>query len=366
MNAHISNGAGMKRSKIYVGIGIAIVIVAAILWNNKSIMQAKARTATHTTMRVSVARVKTSTLSQSLSLVGTIVANNDVAIVSETQGRVTVVNAEVGQTKNAGSTLVQVDEELKKSEFIKAEVNYERAKRDAERYAALRSENATTEWQKDNAWQAFKIAESNFIKARKEFRDTKITTPISGIVTARTVDVGAMVQPGMVVANVIDISRLKVKLNIAESDVFKLKVGDPVDITTDVYPGRKFSGKVTTISAKADESHTYPVEIGLPNSKDQPLKAGMFGRVHFTSTGNAKMLSVPRIALIGSVQDSRVFVVENNIVTLRTIVVGDAAGNDIAVLQGLREGEAVVVNGQNNLKDGEPVEVVDGKGGIEQ
>ncbi len=356
----------MKRSRIYIGIGLAVVVVAAVLWNNKSIMQAKARTATSAITRVSVARSEISALSQSLSLVGTIVAHNDVAIVSETLGRVVAVGAEVGQTKSAGSVLIQADDELKKSEFTKAEVNYERAKRDAARYEALRSENATTEWQKDNAWQAFKVAEAQFIRARKEYRDTKITTPISGVVTARSVDVGAMVQPGMVVANVIDISRLKVKLNIAESDVFKLKVGDPVEITTDVYPGKPFFGKVITISAKANESHTYPVEIGLNNSSDRPLKAGMFGRVNFTLIGNTKALSIPRIALLGSVQDPRVFVVENGVAKLKSIVVGDAAGNNIAVLHGLEEAETVVVNGQNNLNDGDPVLVVDGKDGISQ
>ncbi|MDL1893836.1 efflux RND transporter periplasmic adaptor subunit, partial [Sphingobacteriales bacterium CHB3] len=192
-------------------------------------MQAKSKTTVITSYPVSVANVTKSQLSETLSLVGTIAANSDVAIVSETQGRVVAINANVGDFKSSGAMLVQIDDELKKAEFIKAEVNYERAKKDAERFKSLREERAATEWQKENAWQAFKVAEAQYVRSRKEYRDTKISTPIAGIVTSRPVDVGTMVQPGMVVANVVDISKLKVRLNVAEQDAFKLKAGDPVD-----------------------------------------------------------------------------------------------------------------------------------------
>lgn len=348
----------MKRLKAIVITTIIILAVGAILWHNKSQMQARSKTNIITAYPVSVTTVGKTQLAETLSLVGTIVANNDVPVVSETQGRVVAIFANVGDEKPAGSVLVQVDDELKKAEFMKAEILYERARKDAERYRSLREEHAATEWQKENAWQAFKVAEAQYIRARKEYRDTKISTPIAGVVTARPVNVGTMVQPGMVVANVVDISRLKVKLNVAERDVFKMKVGDAVEITTDVYPGVTFTGTIANISAKADESHTYPVEITLANSKQHPLKAGMFGRVTFVSMPKTQALSIPREALVGSVKQPRVFVVANGMALQRNLVVGDLIGNRIAVLNGLQEGEIVVVNGQNNLKDSVLVEIV--------
>lgn len=348
----------MRRVKI-VAIGVLVVgAVVGTLWHNKMQMQAKSKTNVVTSYPVSVATVTKMQLSETLSLVGTIAASNDVAVVSETQGRVVAVQAKVGDAKPAGALLVQVDDELKKAEFMKAEVNYERAKKDADRFKSLRDEHAATEWQKENAWQAFKMAEAQYIKARKEYRDTKISTPIAGVVTARPVDVGTMVQPGMVVANVVDISKLKVKLNVAEQDAFKLKTGDPVEITTDVYPGVTFSGTIASISAKADESHTYPVEITLGNSKEHPLKAGMFGRVNFISMTKKESLSIPREALVGSIKQPQVFVVQNGIALRRDLVVGATVGNAVAVLSGLREGETIVVNGQNNLKDSATVDIV--------
>ncbi|MBX2990497.1 MAG: efflux RND transporter periplasmic adaptor subunit [Bacteroidetes bacterium] len=348
----------MRRVKI-IGIGVLILgAIVTILLYNKTQMQAKSKTTIITSYPVSVTSVMKSQLSETLSLVGTIAANNDVAVVSETQGRVVAINAGVGDFKSSGAVLVQIDDELKKADFMKAEVNYERAKKDAERFKSLREERAATEWQKENAWQAFKVAEAQYVRSRKEYRDTKISTPIAGIVTSRPVDVGTMVQPGMVVANVVDISKLKVKLNVAEQDAFKLKAGDPVEITTDVYPGVKFAGKIASISAKADESHTYPVEITLPNSKEHPLKAGMFGRVNFVSMTRTETLAIPREALIGSVKNPQVFVIENGMAKRRDLVVGDLIGSNIAVLQGLREGETVVVSGQNNLKDSVTVDIV--------
>lgn len=348
----------MKRIKIIGIIALLVVVVGLILWHNKMQMQAKSKTNVVSSYPVSVATVTKEKLSETLSLVGTISANRDVAIISETQGRVVAINANVGDFKSAGSMLVQVDDELKKADFVKAEVNYERAKKDAERFKSLREEHAATDWQKENAWQAYKVAEAQYIRSRKEYRDSKISTPIAGVVTARPVDVGTMVQPGMVVANVVDISKLKVKLNVAENDAFKLKAGDPVEVTTDVYPGVKFAGTIASISSKGDESHTYPVEITLANSKTHPLRAGMFGRVSFVSVTGTQVLSIPREALVGSVKNPQVFIVENNIARHRRLVVGEVFGNSISVLQGLKEGETIVTNGQNNLQDSVTVEVI--------
>jgi RND family efflux transporter MFP subunit len=167
-----------------------------------------------------------------------------------------------------------------------------------------------------------------------------------------------MVTDKMVVANVVDISRLKVKVSVAEQDAFKLKAGDKVEVTTDVYPGVTFEGRIHTISAKADEGHTYPIEITLENSSAHPLRAGMFGRVSFVSLAPVKTLAIPRDALVGSMKAASVFVVENGIARKRDIVVGTEEGTQLMVVSGLSEGETIVVNGQNNLKDSTAVAVL--------
>jgi RND family efflux transporter MFP subunit len=140
--------------------------------------------------------------------------------------------------------------------------------------------------------------------------------------------------------------------------VFRIKIGDQAEITTDVYPGVKFYGRVETISAKGDDAHTYPVEIGLSNNTKNPLKAGMFGRVSFVSTVQSAALVIPRDALVGSVKNPQVYVMENGRAFLRKIVIGQEVSTNLTIINGLKEGETVIVSGQNNLTDNSRVSVI--------
>lgn len=346
-----------KRNAIVIAV-IVLAVIVAILFYNKSRMAKASKTDVLTSIPVSVTTVTRERIDDARSIVGTITANNDVAVVSETQGKVTAVLAEVGDYKSVGSTLVQIDDELKKANLASAETNFEKAKKDLERFESLSKQNAATDQQLEGARLAAKAAEAQYVVARRQYDDTKIKTPISGIVTARPVDVGTYVQNATLVANVVDISKLKVRLNVAERDVFRLKVGDKVDVTTDVYPGITFEGKIATIGSKGDDAHTYPVEVHIDNPKNHPLRAGMFGRVSFPSITGGEELTIPREALVGSMKDAQVFVADGTIARLRNIVVGSEFGTRLIVLEGLKEGDIVVVSGQNNLQDSVSITIV--------
>jgi multidrug efflux pump subunit AcrA (membrane-fusion protein) len=96
----------------------------------------------------------------------------------------------------------------------------------------------------------------------------------------------------------------------------------------------------------------------LANSSKNPLKAGMFARVYFKSIQRNEVLAIPREALVGSVKAPQVFVVENGIAKLRSVVLGAEFGTSVEVIGGLNTGENIVVNGQNNLSDNVKVEVL--------
>ena len=335
--------------------------VIAMLLYNKSKVQAKTKAEVINSYPVTVVTVAPQKITENLSSVGVTAAYNDVNVISETQGRVTAVYAKVGDYKPAGAVLFQVDDELKKASYTLAEANYQKAKKDLERYEMLAKTKSATDAQLEGARLTFTTAESNYIVAKRQLKDTKITTPISGVVTARLVDVGSMVQgapQATLVANVVDISKLKVKVNISEKEAFKLKAGDKVDITSEVYKGVTLDGKVETISAKGDEAHTYPVEIVVPNTSKYPLKAGMFARVFFKTIQRNEVLAIPRESLVGSVKAPQVYVVENGVAKLRNVVLGAEFGTSVELISGLSAGETVVVNGQNNLSDNVKVDVL--------
>ena len=351
----------MKNWKIIVGVVAIFVIIVAILVINKKKMSASTSGGVNVAYYVSVEKVTKRNLTENFTLTGTISAYNDVNIMSETSGKVTEIYVNAGDYKKAGSVLFQVDDELKKAAFMSAEANFEKAKKDYERFQDLYKQKSATDSQLDQAKLAAAMAEAQYITAKRQLEDTKIKTPISGYITSRNVDLGSMVQAApqaTLVANVVDISRVKVKLNISESDAFLFKVGDQVGVTTDVIPGVTFAGKIASISAKADEAHTYPVEIIVENQSAHQLRAGMFVRVEFKSLKDRDVYVISREALIGSIKDPKVYTVNNGIANLRTITVGNESGKWIQVLGGLSESETVVVNGQNNLVENAKVEII--------
>ncbi len=158
------------------------------------------------------------------------------------------------------------------------------------------------------------------------------------------------------IANVVDISKLKAKVFISERDVFRIHVGDLANVSTDVFPQTTFEGTVFTIGSKGDEGHTYPVEVLLNNPKQQ-LRAGMFVTITLTTKSGGTSMVIPREAIVGSIQDPKVFVVKDKIARLRSIVVDKEIGTSVAVTSGLEVGEKVVTDGLNNLSDNSPVVV---------
>ena len=340
----------MKRGYIFGIVGIFILFSIYLFIRNGGDGE-KAAGPLMTDVPVNVAKSVRQTLSSQISLVGTINASNDVNVVSETQGVVREVFVRVGDHVKNSVVLMRVDDEIPRSNLAAAEINHEKAQRDFERTEALYQENSISISQLDAARLGLKAAENQRDIARRQMENTKIKSPITGTVNARFVNVGTMVAPGAPVVNVVDITTLRVKVNVTEREAFQLKPGDEVEVTTDVYPGVTFSGVIDNIGSKADEAHTYAVEILLRNSAKHPLKAGMFARVALASIQPNATLTIPREALIGSTKSAAVFVVRAGIADRRSIVVGRQTATALEVLQGLEEGDSVVTSGHSNLVD---------------
>ena len=183
-----------KKTKALLGMVGFIALIVAILFYNKSKMAAQSSNQVINSYAVSVTEVKRDRVSDVNSLVGTIVANHDVEIAAEAGGKVVAVYAEVGDYKKKGDVLIQLDDELKHAALEIAEVTYNKAKKDLGRFESLASEHTVTDQQLETARWSFKSAEAQYVTAKRQYEDTKIKTPISGIVTARNADLGANVQ----------------------------------------------------------------------------------------------------------------------------------------------------------------------------
>jgi RND family efflux transporter MFP subunit len=347
----------MKKAIVLIIVVLVCGLIVVTLFSNRAAMEKKAKIIAITSYPVSVVTAAKQKLDETFSQIGLIVSNNDVAVASELQGKVTAVYVKEGSYVSTGSPLVKVDDVVPEANYLSAKSNYEKAKNDWTRKQALHQDGLISDSDLEAVQQTYSAAEASFVNAQRQYQNSTVASPISGIVTARPVNIGTMVNNGTVVATVIDNSLFKVQLNVAEQYAFKLRVGDTVGIQTEVYPGIKFQGRIDTISAKADEAHTYPVQIVLANNKQYPLKSGMFGTAVFIIR-NQDIITIPREALIGGVKSAQVYVIEDGIAKLRDVLVSSTAGTVVGIKQGLQVGQIVVVNGQNNLRDNAPVKVM--------
>jgi RND family efflux transporter MFP subunit len=345
------------KTKIIIGISIFIIIILIILGINKYRMISKSAEEKFSALPVTVSEVKKQIVTENLTIIGTVLPDNEVTVVSETQGEVLDIKVKVGTPVSKETIIAYIDDELLSAAFITAKTAYEKAAKDFERATTLHKQQYLSDSDFENARLNSKNAEAQFIAARKRYNDTKIKSPIKGIVTDKYINIGGMVAPGTPVATIVDISKMKVKVSIQENDVFKVKAGDKVKIISDLFPDKKYEGKIESISEKADYSHAFPVEISMVNDPDNPLKAGMSVKIDFNFIGSKKINLIPRIALVGSIKNPQVFVVEGKVAKLKEISAGEEYGTDIEVISGLDENAKVVVSGQNNLSDNVEVSI---------
>ncbi|MFN4770350.1 MAG: efflux RND transporter periplasmic adaptor subunit [Candidatus Kapaibacterium sp.] len=340
-------------------IAVVVVMILVLMSNKKTIEEKNANNLVQTVFPVTAIAVRDSQITTELSLVGTILANNEVNVTSETGGRITKCNIRVGQSVSAGSVLFEVDDELRLSQLRSAEAQFEKARKDSIRNSMLLREKTLPAAQWDQIELQYRMAEQQYVVARRAYNDTRIKSPISGIVSARYADVGATVnnmQSGTVVAMIVDVSSLKVRLQVAEKDVIRISEGDRVSVGSELYPGEVFPGTISAVSEKGDEAHTYTVEVRI--ARTAKLKPGMFARVGFSRKESRASLVIPRESIVGTLTSARVYVVmTDSKVQLRPVVLGADMNGNVEVRSGLQAGERVVVTGLNVIRDGASVRV---------
>jgi len=350
----------MKKKLVIIGIIIiAMAMITYTLVSNKKVIDSRkeVKIVEHTIV-VNVANVEMQNVEGTLQFVGTTEAVREVMVPSEAGGKITKINFKLGDYVSQGAVLAQVDDTYKVLAVRNATLNYNKFKDDLERFKNLRKGEAVTETQLRDMQIGYENAEITLAQAKQQLDDTKILAPFSGFITSKNAELGAWVNVGSSIAGIADISQLKVVFVVSESNVYELSKGQEVTITTDIYSGVNFKGSISNISPKGTSAHTYPVEITIPNNnKNAPLKAGTYVNVSVNNTKAGSVLMIPRDAIISSIKDPSVYVVDGENVRLAKINTGRNYGAYLEVVSGLKEGEQVVVNGQINLMNGSRVSI---------
>ena len=349
----------MKKRKVTLITIIAVLfaLITLKLMSNKSVIDEKKQIKTDINTTVSIKKVVKKVQNSSLSLVGITEAKQSVDLKSETSGQIVAINFNLGDYVTQGQVLIEIDDKLAQLALKSAQINLSKLEDEYNKTKNLYTGKATSETQVRDARVDYEKAKLSVEQADKQLSFTKIKATQNGYVVSKSVDKGTLVNMGSPILSIVDISKLKVKIKATEKDIYRLKKGQLVRISSSIYPGIEYTGKVSFVSQQGDELHNYPVEILVDNKSDHQLKAGSFVNVDFDFTSQTTLV-IPRETIIGSVKNAMVYVIDNNKAFKRQIVIGQDFNDYLEVLSGLKEGDNVVMTGQINLSDGATVSII--------
>ncbi len=315
---------------------------------------------TNASVAVRVASVKTGVPDLDYTANGNFEPEQQLEFPAENNGRVVKVLVDEGDHVHIGQVLAVIKGEQLNIQLQSAKASYDNAQADLQRYESAYKTGGVTKQQVDNAKVALASAKANYDQTRVNLGDNNVKSSINGIVNKRNIEPGSVVSPGMSLFELVNVSTLKLKVNVPEAQVATLKVGDVVKVTASVYPDKEFSGKISFIAPKADASLNFPVEIKIANNEKGELKAGMYGSAMFSAAGKnqTEITTVPRNAFVGGVGNNEVFIVKDSVAKLTKVIAGRIFGDQVEVLKGLNNGDVVVTSGQINLADGSKVSIV--------
>jgi len=350
----------MKKTILYIVVAIAVIgLMGYILSSNKAKNEAETAVVSqkNATVAVRIAEVKTGTPNMDYVANGNFAPFQELSFAAENSGRVLKVLVDEGSSVKIGQTLAIIEGDKLNIDVQNANAAYQTALADFQRYENAFKTGGVTKQQVDQARLNLTNAKSRLSQARITYGDATIKSTINGIVNARHIEPGSVVSPGTVLFDLVNVSKLKLKVTVNEQQVATLKQGSPVKVKASVFPDKEYAGKVTFIAPKADASLNFPVEIEIAGNPNNELKAGMYGNAIFetNSAQHTPIKTIPRNAFLGGVGNNQVFVVKDSVARLTKIVSGRILGEEVEVLSGLNEGDVVVTSGQINLQDGTKV-----------
>lgn len=279
-------------------------------------------------------------------------ADNVNNIAPASPNRIKTIAVEVGDHVRRGQILVTLDS----SSADQLRINMENLEREYNRANQLLQIGSGTQ-------QSVDQLEAQLLAARSQYtnmmENTILTSPIDGVVTARNLDPGDMTgtAPVLVVGQLRPI--VKVLLAVSENDLTRIERGMPVEVSFDAYPGRTFNGTVNRIYPTIDTAtRTFEVEVQIANPNEE-IKPGMFARVDI-NMGQRDNVVVPDRAIVKQTGSGNryVYVLSNGRVSYRQVQLGQRLENSYELLEGIADGDTVVISGQSRLADGVEVEVL--------
>jgi RND family efflux transporter MFP subunit len=376
-------GIGKRPRKSWFAAGIALIAVAALFgWGVWSRVRAgralSSETAQVARQAVSVVSPKRTAPDQEIILPGNVQPFIASPIYSRTNGYLKKWYVDIGARVTKGQLLAvietpEVDQQLQQSlsNLNTAKANLALAETTKNRYQGLLTDNAVSQQDVDNAVGTYNANKATVeanqanvrqVQALQSFE--KIYAPFNGVVTARNIDIGDLVDSGSsggVKTDLFHVSEpgtLRVYVNVPEEYSQGIKTGMTADLSLAEFPGRKFQGKlVRTADAINMTTRTLLIEIDV-NNPSGTLLTGSYAEIHLAVRAQASTYLLPVNTLIFRSEGLRVGIVRDGKTVLSAVTPGHDFGNEIEIVAGLKADDQVIINPPDSIVSGQAVEMV--------
>ncbi len=369
----------MKSGKTRIFLILAIVLVVIVGFRvAKNIMgrseQAK-KSRQGTVVSVVAEHPRRQTVVPKIRFSGTLEPIWQADVAAKVDGRIERVLVSEGQAVAAGEDLVVLEQKDMSAAYLAAEgayvdarTNLEKTAMDLERYEKLLEDGAVSREAVDhlrfahaNAAAKLDAARGALDAAQSKLGGTTVSTPRAGIIQKRYYQEGFYAKVGTALFNIADISTLLAKIHVPEGYVASVAPGGVVDFTIPSMAGddKSARGTITRVAPVADSaSRTFEAEVSIDNS-DGRLKGGVYADAVITTKSKDNVLTVPFSAIVMRDDQRTVYVVENDTAVRRVVTTGYIGDDLVEILGGITENDLVIAGGQNKLREGSTVKVVD-------
>lgn len=294
---------------------------------------------------------------ESLEVVGTARANEQVLITSKYADFIDDIYFEDGQVVKKSAVLAQLNNEEEVAKVSELTANLSESKAQLQRLTELLERRSTSRSMVEQQESSTKAIEAQLVSAKSKLDALTIRAPFAGVLGFREVSKGSYIDSGDVITSLDDLSKIKVNFHFPERFLTQVKVGQTISAATAAYGDKVFSGEITAIDSRIDPS-TRSIKVrAIINNKTLQLRPGMMVRIKVLMQ-KENILQLPESSIIPIENNHYVFVIHDGLAVRKTIAIGRRHPGIVEVVSGLDEGEEVVVEGAIKLRDGTPVSII--------
>jgi membrane fusion protein (multidrug efflux system) len=309
---------------------------------------------------VEIAIAERGTIVRTSTLTGTVEPIRRVGVNSQVGGAILSIGVEEGSVVRTGQVLARLDATEIEAQLTSANAALTAAQSAMERAEKLRAAQIYTdiEYERDRTALAAALSQRDQLQTRLGYATVK--SPLDGVVVEKRVESGDIVGSQARLFTVADVSTLIVRVNVSELDVSYLRAGDQVDMTVDALAQQNVRATIRRIFPMADSvSRLVPVELSLAGAGVRDVKPGFLARATFHSTARENAVLVPASAIVVSGGLSAVYLVRSGNASRQNVSTGLTSEGRVEILDGVTEGDTVIVAGNIAVRDGAPVRIVD-------